>query len=84
LALYIVRITNKIKDIMERYVIIENRIRKIRKSEEKRLYLRLKYSSETFFISLEEAEVYFDERGFTVVKENRIENFQYEDILEIF
>jgi hypothetical protein len=69
---------------MERYVIIENRIRKIRKSEEKRLYLRLKYSSETFFISLEEAEVYFDERGFTVVKENRIENFQYEDILEIF
>jgi hypothetical protein len=69
---------------MERFVIIENRIRKIRKSEEKRLYLRLKYSSETFFISLEEAEVYFDERGFTVVKENRIENFQYEDILEIF
>jgi hypothetical protein len=69
---------------MERYVIIENRIRKIRKSEEKRLYLRLKYFSETFFISLEEAEVYFDERGFTVVKENRIENFQYEDILEIF
>ena len=69
---------------MERYVIIENRIRKIRKSEEKRLYLRLKYFSETFFISLEEAEVYFDERGFTVVNENRIGNFQYEDILEIF
>lgn len=69
---------------MERYVIIENRIRKIRKSEEKRLYLRLKYFSETFFVSLEETEVYFDERGFTVVSENRIENFQYEDILEIF
>lgn len=69
---------------MERFVLIENRIRKIRKSEEKRLYLRLKYFSETFFVSLEEAEIYFDERGFTVVKENRIENFQYEDILEIF
>lgn len=69
---------------MERYVIIENRIRKIRKSEEKQLYLRLKYFSETFFVSLEEMEVYFDERGFTVVSENRIENFQYEDILEIF
>ena len=69
---------------MERFVLIENRIRKIRKSEEKRLYLRLKYFSETFFVSLEETEVYFDERGFTVVSENRIENFQYEDILEIF
>lgn len=69
---------------MERFVLIENRIRKIRKSEEKRLYLRLKYFSETFFVSLEEVEVYFDERGFTVVSENRIENFQYEDILEIF
>ena len=69
---------------MERYVIIENRIRKILKSEEKRLYLRLKYFSETFFVSLEEVEVYFDEIGFTVESENRIENFQYEDILEIF
>lgn len=69
---------------MERFVLIENRIRKIRKSEEKRLYLRLKYFSETFFVSLEDVEIYFDERGFTVVSENRIENFQYEDILEIF
>lgn len=69
---------------MERYVIIENRIRKIQKSEEKRLYIRLKYSNETFFISLEESETYFDEKGFTVVSDNRIENFQYEDILEIF
>lgn len=69
---------------MERYVIIENRIRKILKSGEKEFYIRLKYFSETFFVSLEETEVYFDERGFTVVSENRIENFQYEDILEIF
>ena len=69
---------------MERFVLIENRIRKILKSGEKKFYIRLKYFSETFFVSLEETEVYFDERGFTVVSENRIENFQYEDILEIF
>lgn len=69
---------------MERYVIIENRIRKIRKSEEKRLYLRLKYFSETFFVSLEDVEIYFDEKGFTIISEKRIENFQYKDILEIF
>lgn len=69
---------------MERFVLIENRIRKILKSGEKEFYIRLKYFSETFFVSLEETEVYFDERGFTVVSENRIENFQYEDILEIF
>lgn len=69
---------------MERFVLIENRIRKILKSGKKEFYIRLKYFSETFFVSLEETEVYFDERGFTVVSENRIENFQYEDILEIF
>lgn len=69
---------------MERFVLIENRIRKIQRSEEKRLYIRLKYSNETFFISLEESEIYFDEKGFTVVNNTRIMNFQYEDILEIF
>ena len=70
---------------MERYTIIENRIRKILKSGEKGFHLRLKYYNETFFISLkEDVEIYFDEKGFTVVSEKRIENFQYEDILEIF
>lgn len=70
---------------MERYVIIENRIRKILKSGEKGFYLRLKYYNETFFISLEgDVGISFDEKGFTISSEKRIENFQYEDILEIF
>ena len=70
---------------MERFTVIENRIRKILKSGEKGFYIRLKYSSETFFISLgEDVEIHFDEKGFTISSEKRIENFQYEDILEIF
>ena len=68
---------------MERSLLIENRIRKIWKND-KRFYLRLKYSDETFFVSLEESEIYFDGKGFTVISDSRIENFQYEDILEIF
>ena len=71
---------------MERFTAIENRIRKIERSENG-FYVRLKYSNETFFISLdleEESKIYFDEKGFTVISNSRIQNLQYEDILEIF